>query len=781
MHLTGREKILLHLLGAAREAGDSQWVKPASLSQAGISEGTDIPRKHIPRNLKVLLEQGLIDEGKSDVKGARQRRKVYTLTDEGRIVARELQERVANIEVRLRTDSETETMTLGEARRALAQQDREAAKAGLLFYLRSLGTTEVDDGGPPILDEARIMDELGGQTRVVKHISGAPLVPHFFGREQEQAAIEALVEEKRMVVVYGITGIGKSALASRLVGAHEGSVFWHTFHEWDTRPNLLEPLASFMGALGPGRPKIYEPGRDVNEVVMLLREGFAGSEALIVLDDVQKASAEFEKLLAGLMTSLEQMEGVTFLVLSRQIPGFYSRRDVAVKGTVAEYLLEGLDRRSSAELLTARGISEGEFDTLFERTHGHPLSLELVDTSDSHLDIANLEVYFEEELFRRLPAVEKQILQMAAIYRYPVSADGLLLDEDFDYTNLAWLVRHALLLQTAESGYYTHDFMRQNMLMRLAPLRRKRLHQRAAKFCQGSRSGRSDIETIFHHLSAGDEANAARVLLVRGHELISRGYGHELHDHLAELDLSELSESERVEALVIHGEIDIVTGDWQGAEHHLREALEIYQRCRDRAGMAKVFTSLGGLALRRHDSDAAIHYYEESRPLCAAIGDRAGLAHILNGLGVLHWQRGHIDRAREELQRSLALAEELDDRQAIARAVTNLGIIAFDNEELDEAIACYDRALTISKERHDRQTLAQIYDNLGEAYRLKGDRERALDYFDLGIELAEAHGFRLITAHLYRDMCALLEGDEKEYFQAQAQQIFTELGIKGED
>ncbi len=78
----------------------------------------------------------------------------------------------------------------------------------------------------------------------------------------------------------------------------------------------------------------------------------------------------------------------------------------------------------------------------------------------------------------------------------------------------------------------------------------------------------------------------------------------------------------------------------------------------------------------------------------------------------------------------------------------------------------------------DKKTLAQLYDNLGEAYREKGDKTRALDYFDKGIELAETHDFRLITAQLCKDMSELLEGEQQEYYRGLARDICEELGIE---
>ena len=54
------------------------------LTQAGISAAVHVQRKHVPRTLKRLEQQSLLNTTSRHVPGARQRRRVYSLTSEGR-------------------------------------------------------------------------------------------------------------------------------------------------------------------------------------------------------------------------------------------------------------------------------------------------------------------------------------------------------------------------------------------------------------------------------------------------------------------------------------------------------------------------------------------------------------------------------------------------------------------------------------------------------------------------------------------------------------------------
>ncbi|MDP6869777.1 MAG: hypothetical protein QGI21_03270 [Candidatus Poseidoniaceae archaeon] len=90
--LTTEERTLLHLFDHPLPEG--QWEAPSSLTQAGISASVHVQRKHVPRTLKRLEERGDLISSQRHIPGAKQRRKVYGLTANGRIRAQELREKI---------------------------------------------------------------------------------------------------------------------------------------------------------------------------------------------------------------------------------------------------------------------------------------------------------------------------------------------------------------------------------------------------------------------------------------------------------------------------------------------------------------------------------------------------------------------------------------------------------------------------------------------------------------------------------------------------------------
>ena len=90
--MTTEERTLLHLFDNPLPEG--QWEAPFAVTQAGISSAVHVQRKHVPRTLKRLEKNDELITGQRHVPGAKQRRRVYGLTANGRTRASELRDRI---------------------------------------------------------------------------------------------------------------------------------------------------------------------------------------------------------------------------------------------------------------------------------------------------------------------------------------------------------------------------------------------------------------------------------------------------------------------------------------------------------------------------------------------------------------------------------------------------------------------------------------------------------------------------------------------------------------
>ncbi len=90
---------------------EDEFEAPEGATQAGIALGVGIERKHVPRAVNKLLVEGLVSDRLAHVKGAKQRKKVYFLTFDGKGLARRIWENLANKEVVIKELNGAEKIT----------------------------------------------------------------------------------------------------------------------------------------------------------------------------------------------------------------------------------------------------------------------------------------------------------------------------------------------------------------------------------------------------------------------------------------------------------------------------------------------------------------------------------------------------------------------------------------------------------------------------------------------------------------------------------------------
>jgi len=107
--LTVDERVILHLMDFS--ISEEDFEAPEGTTQAGIAKGIGIARKHVPRAVNKLLEDNLVLSRVAHVRGAKQRKKVYYLTYEGKALGRRIWETLAKKEVVIRGEDGCDTVT----------------------------------------------------------------------------------------------------------------------------------------------------------------------------------------------------------------------------------------------------------------------------------------------------------------------------------------------------------------------------------------------------------------------------------------------------------------------------------------------------------------------------------------------------------------------------------------------------------------------------------------------------------------------------------------------
>ena len=338
--LTSAERILVHLHAQRIAATPDRRI-----TQAGISEGAHVLRSHVPRTLKLLRSEGLVEAREARLLGRSRRITVYALTPAGVGRAREILEAVEARPVEV----DGRATTLGDA-------------------TRSLGLT--------VVEAVAALDARG---RLVGHVPPAE-DRDLLQRDDELAFLRRwLAGSARVAVIYGSRGLGKTALGRAFARAVTHALWI------DLRPE--DVLESFAGSVGEAVGTDVEDPRDPSGVARVLLGAFDAGARLIVLDGYGEVPEGIVDVARAFVRVDPGRIGPKLLVLAQETTPAYCRfygEEERRAGTVVERHLRGLDLEGCKQMLGNPAIRDEDLRRIYLLTKGCPLYLQCIREGDEH-------------------------------------------------------------------------------------------------------------------------------------------------------------------------------------------------------------------------------------------------------------------------------------------------------------------------------------------------------------------------------------------------------------
>jgi tetratricopeptide (TPR) repeat protein len=340
--------------------------------------------------------------------------------------------------------------------------------------------------------------------------------PIFVGRDRELGRLQQRLGQLSVAVVYGVAGVGKSSLASKLVGLVGKTTVY-------TRAGAGQPLETLLDdvrrELAGGRVAEAESleARLADTAQRLDQTG-----ALWWLDDLHHLEADRRAwLIDGLALHLRQGR---LVCTSRErvppAPGGPDRFELRLEG------LEPDDARSLWLALDDLYGATGGFEATWQRAHGNPFFLRRAHAGD--LDaadpvaaaVAGLEP--DAERLAHLLALSTFGLPRQALERVLPPPAGILA--------LRQLVT-ALVADVDGSGMVAlHDLFREALRARLQPDQERQLRRQLIDML--NQSSLAPVvrvrEVLAHLLALGEHTEAFELLAAHGAELIRHGAAGEL-------------------------------------------------------------------------------------------------------------------------------------------------------------------------------------------------------------------------------------------------------------
>ena len=228
------------------------------------------------------------------------------------------------------------------------------------------------------------------------------------------------------------------------------------------------------------------------------------------------------------------------------------------------------------------------------------------------------------------------------------------------------------------------------------------------------------------------------------------------------------------------GKIAFRESDNDAARQLFQQAMPLYDKIGSLLGQANCLRSLGDIAFIESDNDAARQLFQQAMPLYDKIGDLLGQANCLRSLGKIAFIESDNDAARQLFQQAMPLYDKIGDLLGQANCLRSLGDIAFIESDNDAARQLFQQAMPLYDKIGDLLGQANCLSSLGKIAFRESDNDAARQLFQQAMPLYDKIGDLLGQANCLRSLgdIAFIESDNdaaRQLFQ-QAMPLYDKIG-----
>jgi tetratricopeptide (TPR) repeat protein len=639
----------------------------------------------------------------------------------------------------------------------------------------------------------------GGSSAATSPLYGVPTNPIFVGRGAELQQVSRGLRTTQPVVVWGVGGIGKTALAAEVARRQSwrfpGGVLWLDCRggpAWDT---LLDRMGSFCGL------DMQQVEPDKKEATVRLALAGLEEGCLLVWDNAEDVwdGQLVRDFVAQLPASCRA------LITTREDPEqpMWTVTEVARLPDAA--MAELLQRLAEAAGVKAAGPADlAAIPLILSWLQGHPLALELVVPLANRRGLARVWQDLQkrplkgveaalEASYQRLSEMQKRLFARLSVWSIPFdwpAAEALMPNtRDLDDA-LDTLVQRALI--GFDGAHYSyHPLVRQVAYQKLCAIEEsRRVHRLAARWLRGKvDGGRAAPEETLEEVDQWERAEEWEDFVLGAGSLVGNldrfGYWMEIDDRLerAQRAVAEhLTGQPDLEAQVVYDQamISFKRSHWDRAISLWQRSWEISKAIGDERFAAVTLGNLGGAYSRKGEWDKAIELFQQALLVNERLGESLAMAVNYHNLGNLYVDKAEWDKAIEFYRQSLEIKTRFDDVQGVAITYTSLGSVYGLKGEWDRAMELYQQALEIKARLGDIDSMAQTRRNSGNVYVKKGEWDKAFESLMQTLQTNTRLGDIYGMANTYASLGDLFFGRGSwdkaiEYFNA-SRQAFDELG-----
>lgn len=177
-------------------------------------------------------------------------------------------------------------------------------------------------------------------------------------------------------------------------------------------------------------------------------------------------------------------------------------------------------------------------------------------------------------------------------------------------------------------------------------------------------------------------------------------------------------------------------GDIERSLGLIQKAVDVFDRNKDIAGLARAYYLIGGVYWKFHRFDEAITNYTKAANTWKLTGNVTEQIKSLTNKGYCYRDAGYYPEAEQTFANVASLARLVPDTALLVAAIRNRSAIFTLAGDTVKSLRGYQEALSMAAASGDTSLQATVYEDIGKLYRTRALPERALSY------LLKAYGLR---------------------------------------
>jgi tetratricopeptide (TPR) repeat protein len=489
------------------------------------------------------------------------------------------------------------------------------------------------------------------------------------------------------------------------------------------------------------------------------------------------------------------------LVTSRERSNNFGNREIRID-------LAGLHEQETIELFAGltptrylkdvknimnNPTTKAVIDKIFERTGGHPLSIEIIAKNTSNVnqinqlaDTLGLEKINPGEPDKRLRSLEssfkytinglpdniKNLLYALTIFKspFPIDVAEKVFNENAE--SIIDLYHRSLLLEIRSETSFGEIKNPEYWSYAINPAIRNYLERTMQKAIG---KAIDDLEkeysfyfyTYYYNIlfdvynSIGKDvyrSSMARFNLIFNQGSENNDFNRAISFAEDNNDLWYCANISRVIGLILDS-----FGMLSKAVEYYLQSLGFNQKRNDKDGISSNYKDIGVIYLDMGNLQHALEYHNKALEIDTELNNRVGLAADYKNIGITYRKMGNYPQALEHHKKALEIDADLNDSRGLSLDYKNIGNVYRKMGNYPQALEHHKKALEIDADLNDRIRLADDYKNIGITYSHMGNYPQALEYYKKALAIHMELNDRIdIAANYYNMGFPLYQMNKKE-------------------